>query len=36
MPTSKTAKALTFDKAKITAFFKTIDKMFATHDIIED
>ena len=36
MPALKTAKASTFDKAKITAFFKIIDRMFATHNIIKD
>ena len=30
----ETAEALTFDGAKITAFLKTIDRMFATYDII--
>ena len=30
------ARAFTFNRAKITAFFKTIDKMFTTHDIIRN
>mgnify|MGYP003663321560 FL=1 len=30
------AKALTFNKAKITAFFKIINKMFITHNITRD
>ena len=30
------AKALTFDEVKITAFLKTINKMFAIYDITED
>tara|TARA_R110002060_G_scaffold52609_2_gene63410 strand:+ start:313 stop:438 length:126 start_codon:yes stop_codon:yes gene_type:complete len=33
MLTPKTAKAFTFNEAEIIAFLKTIDKMFATHDI---
>ena len=36
MPTLETAKAFTFDEAKIIAFFKTIDKMFAIYDITRD
>ena len=36
MPTPKIAKAPTFDGAEITAFFKMINKMFATHDITKD
>ena len=36
MPAFKIAKAFTFDEAKITAFFKTIDKMFATYNINKD
>ena len=32
----KIAKAPTFNEAKITAVLKTIDKMFATHDISKD
>lgn len=32
----KIAEALTFDEAKITAFLKIINKIFATHDIIRD
>ena len=30
------AGTFTFDEAKITAFLKIIDKIFATYDIIED
>ena len=36
MPTFEIARAPTFDGAEITAFLKTIDRMFATHDIIRD
>ena len=36
MLTFKIAKAFTFNGIKIMAFFKTINKMFATHDIIKD
>ena len=36
MLTPKTAKALTFNEAKITAFLKTINKIFATYNIIKD
>ena len=32
----KIARAFTFDEAKITAFFKMIDKIFAMYDIIKD
>ena len=30
------AEAFTFNEAKIITFFKIIDKIFATHDIIKD
>ena len=36
MPALEIAGIPMFDGAEITAFFKTIDKMFATHDIIGD
>ena len=36
MPTPRIAKAPTFDEAEIMAFLKTIDRMFAMHDITGD
>jgi len=30
------ARAFTFNGVEITVFFKTINKIFATYDIIED
>jgi len=36
MPAPKIARAPTFDGVEITAFLKTINKMFVTHDIIKD
>tara|TARA_R110002060_G_scaffold1595_5_gene3093 strand:- start:1175 stop:1285 length:111 start_codon:yes stop_codon:yes gene_type:complete len=34
MPAFRIIEALTFDGVKITIFLKTIDKMFATYNII--
>jgi len=36
MLTPKIVKAFTFNEAEITAFLKTIDRMFTTHDITRD
>ena len=36
MLTLKIARAFIFNKIKITAFFKMINRIFATHDIIKD
>lgn len=36
MPAFRIAGIPTFDGAKIITFFKTINRIFATHDIIED